>query len=78
MLKIGSGILHSIAVSGVANNSVVTLYDNTAASGTVLWSSGAMAANTVPFSIGLQGVTFFTGLTLEITAANSNATVSYE
>jgi len=78
VLKIGSGILHCIAVSGVANNSVVTLYDNTAASGTILWSSGAMAGNTVPFSINLTGVTFYTGLTLDITAANSTVTVSYE
>lgn len=76
--KYGAGALHSIAVSGVANNSVVTLYDNTAASGTVLWSSGTMGANAVPFSVSLEGVPFDTGLTLVISGANSNATVIYE
>lgn len=76
--KYGGGALHSIAVSGVSNNSVVTLYDNTAASGTVIWASGTMGANTVPFSISLEAVPFFTGLTLVISGANSTVTVIYE
>lgn len=78
VLKYGLGNLHGVSISGVANNSVVTLYDNTAASGTILWSSGAMSANATPFAIPLHGLPFFTGLTLAITAANSNCTVIYE
>lgn len=78
VLKYGAGNLHLIAISGVTNNSVVTLYDNTAASGTILWSSGTMASNALPFSIDLKGLTFSTGLTLAITGANANATVIYE
>jgi hypothetical protein len=65
-------------VSGVVNNSVITLYDNTAASGTILWASGAMGAQTLPFGVDLHQVNFFTGLTLAITAANSTVTVVYE
>lgn len=77
-LKIGAGELRGIAVSGVSNNSVITLYDNTAASGTVIWSSGAMGAITTPFSINFANLPFFIGLTLAITAANSTVTVTYE
>lgn len=76
--KYGSGCLHGIAISGVTNNSTITLYDNTAASGTVLWSSGAMAALTQPFHVPFNGIPFFTGLTLVIAAANSTVTLSYE
>lgn len=78
VLKYGAGDLRGIAVSGVANNSVVTFYDNTAASGTILWSSGAMPSNAQPFSINLFGMSFNVGLTLAITGANSNVTTVYE
>jgi hypothetical protein len=78
VLKIGSGAMHQIVISGVVNNSAITLYDNTAASGTVLWSSGAMGALTEPFNVDLHEVPFFTGLTLVIAAANSVVTVVYE
>jgi hypothetical protein len=78
VLKRGPGIIHAIAISAVAVNSAITLYDNTAASGTVLWASGSMGANTTPFSIGLHDIPFFTGLTLLIATAAADATVIYE
>lgn len=78
ILKYGTGNLHGVVISGVNNNSVVNLYDNTAASGTLLWSSGAMGALTTPFALEMHDVPFFTGLTLEITGANSNVFVAYE
>lgn len=78
VLKYGVGNVHGISISGVVNNSVVTLYDNTAATGTILWSSGAMSNQTVPLFIDLKGLPYFTGLTLAITVANSNVTVIYE
>jgi hypothetical protein len=78
VLKYGAGNFHGLAVSGVTNNAVITIFDNTAALGTILWSSGAMTANTVPFSIDLKGIPFSIGLTLAITAANANATIIYE
>jgi hypothetical protein len=78
VLKRGPGITHTISLSAVANNSVVTLWDNTAASGTTLWSSGSMAAQTQPFQIDLHQVAFYTGLTLSITGAASTVTVVYE
>lgn len=78
VLKYGAGNLHGIIISGVVNNAVVTLYDNTAASGTVLWSSGAMSANTTPFSLDFKDLPFYTGLTLVIGTANCNATIIFE
>lgn len=78
VLKYGAGNLHGIVISGVANNSNVTLYDNTAASGTVLWSSGAMGAQTIPFPVPFWNKPFSTGLTLVIANANCNVDVVYE
>lgn len=78
VLKYGAGNLHSIVLSGIANTSTVTLYDNTAASGTIIWSSGSMGSQTAPFPIPLHGLPFYIGLTLVIANANSNATVIYE
>jgi hypothetical protein len=78
ILKYGAGELKRAIISGVVNNSVITLYDNTAASGTILWSSGTMGAQTQPFSLDFGDLPFSTGLTLAITGANSNITVVYE
>lgn len=78
VLKIGAGELHSIAISDVSNTSNIILYDNTAASGTVIWNSGAMSAKTEPFSVDLHGLGFYTGLTLAIVTQNSKVTVIYE
>lgn len=77
ILKYGAGTTHGLAISGVVNNSVIILYDNTAASGTVLWSTGTMGAQTQPFYIQLVAP-FYIGLTLAITGAASNVTVQYE
>lgn len=78
VLKYGAGNLHGLAISGVVNNAVATLYDNTAASGTVIFSTGAMGANTVPFGVDLHDLPFSIGLTLAITGANCNVTAIYE
>lgn len=79
VLKRGAGLLHGLAISGVGNNSNVTLYDNTTNSGTILFSTGAMPTNAVPFAIDFgQGLPFATGLTLNIATAASNATVQFE
>jgi hypothetical protein len=76
--KYGAGNLHGISISGVSNNSVVTLYDNTAASGVVIWTTGAMGSNAVPFDIPMNGLAFSIGITVAITGAAANALVKYE
>lgn len=78
VLKIGAGNLHEIVISNVSNTSAITLYDGTTTGGNVIWASGAMGAQTIPFSVDFKGLPFFQGLTLAIATANSNATVVYE
>lgn len=78
VLKRGAGDLHSLEVSNVTNNAAITIYDNTAASGTVIWASGAMGTQTQPFNIDLHQVAFETGLTLVIATAACNLLVIYE
>ena len=75
VVKTGSGILHTITLNGPVATAVVTVYDNTAASGT------AIAIITVPASP--QPVTltfdaaFSTGLTVVTATAAQNVTVTF-
>lgn len=77
ILKYGSGNLHSIAIGGDNQGGIVTLYDNTAASGQIIYKSGTIQATT-NYTIDLKGVPFSTGLTLVISGANESVTVIYE
>lgn len=77
-IKIGPGNIHNIVLSGIVNNSVITLYDNTTATGTVLWTSGPMTNNTMPFDLDMGGIQFSIGLSIAITAAAANALVVFE
>lgn len=78
VLKRGGGALRRLVVSNVSNNAVITLYDNTAASGTIIWASGSMGAQTQPFDVTLEGVPFDNGLTLVISGATCNVVTIYE
>jgi hypothetical protein len=78
VLKIGPGSVHGILLSAIGNNSAVTLYDNTAASGTVLFASGAMPNNTTPLNLGGLDLPFEIGLTLVVATTSSDVVVSYE
>lgn len=81
-LKSSPGNLQSIIISGVTSTSVVTLYDNTTATGTIIWSSGSMTigsqSSNLPLYIDFKGISFSTGLTLAITTAACNVSVLYE
>lgn len=77
-LKIGPGNLHRLVISAVVNNAVITIYDNTAASGTIIFTSGAMPANAIPLSIDMGGLAFDVGLTVAVTASAANALVIYD
>jgi len=78
ILKYGAGNLHGMVISAITQNSVITLYDNTAASGTVIWASGTMGAQTQPFGLEFHNIPFQNGLFLVISGANSNVLVAYE
>lgn len=78
VLKRGPGQLHSIIISNDTGGATATIYDNTAASGTVLWSSPPMAGGIVPLTIDLRGIQFQIGLTLVVTGAANNVIVVFE
>lgn len=70
-VKTGAGVLHTIVVTETAAGTI-TVYDNTAASGTILAVlKASIGENTFTFDI-----TFSTGLTI-VTAGASKLTVSY-
>lgn len=61
------------------NNATVELYDGINATGTKIWSSGAMTNQTVPFPIVFNnGIIFQNGLYIVKRAANCNTQTIYE
>lgn len=78
VLKYGAGNLHCLVIGNITNTSAITIYDNTAASGTILWASGAMNGNVNPFTIDFQNMPFYTGLTIVVATQASNITIVYE
>lgn len=76
-VKATPGILHAVVINTPIASDVITIYDNTAASGTKI------ATITLPATLVSQGPmvalydsTFNTALTI-VSAGNSNFTVSY-
>jgi hypothetical protein len=76
--KYNAGNLHKLIISNVSQSSVVTIYDGTTTGGTVLWSSGSMGSQTIPFTLDFYSVPFFNGLFFTITGSNCNVFLSYE
>jgi len=74
-VKAGSGVLHSITFNNPTATEVITIYDNTAASGTVI---GIITIPTSPQPVTLfYDVIFTKGLTILTATATSDITVSY-
>ena len=78
VIKATPGVLHSVTINKPLGSGVVTIYDNTAASGT------AIATITLPATLLTNGpctatydVVFGTGLSIATTAAATDVTVSY-
>ncbi len=73
-IKTGSGLLHAINVTTAgAAGSTITVYDNTAGSGTIIATIDATAIHTYIFDI-----EFLTGLTVVIAGATApKVTFSY-
>jgi large exoprotein involved in heme utilization and adhesion len=78
VLKAGSGVLHSITISsGTAATATINVFDNTAGSGTVIFSyTQGAAAPTAPVTL-IFDARFNTGLTIVTGAANPDITVTY-
>lgn len=81
-LKNSPGEIHGITISGVVNNSVITLYDTATipipGGAKVIWSTGPMTNNTFPFNIPADTVPFHIGLSVAITGAAANAWIKYD
>ena len=77
VVKSGAGMLHAIVVNKAAATGVITIYDNTAASGTIIGTitmPAALLAN--QFTL-LFDVKFATGLTVNTATAAQDLTVAY-
>lgn len=79
--KYGPGNLHQIIISSVSSGAVITIYDNIAASGTILWSGtvtfGPQGGSNL-YSLDFKGIPFYYGLTLVIATQTANVMLIYE
>ena len=75
-VKSGAGVLHTITFNNPAATEVVTIFDNTAASGTKIGTI-TTPASPVPVTI-TYDVNFATGLTLLTATAAGDITVSFK
>lgn len=73
-IKSGGGILHTICVNTPAATETITIYDNTAGSGTKIGTITVYASTNPCLT---YDVNFTTGLTLVTATASSDLTVSY-
>lgn len=77
VVKSGSGILHAITINKPIALGVITIYDNTAASGTkiaTITNPAALLQQQIPL---VYDVNFQNGLTI-VTSAGDDITVTYK
>lgn len=75
VVRTGSGILHSITFNKPVATGVITIYDNTAASGTLI---GTITIPASPMPVTLTyDARFETGLTIVTATAAQDITVSF-
>lgn len=75
VVRTGSGILHTITFNKPTATAVITVYDNTAASGTII---GTITIPASPMPVTLTyDARFDTGLTILTATAASDITVTY-
>lgn len=75
VIATGNGVLHTITFNKPVSTGVVTVYNNTAASGTVL-ATITTPANPLPVTLTLD-IAFGTGLTIVTATAAQDITVSW-
>lgn len=76
--KYGPGTLKGIVVSAVVNGADINIYDGLSNAGTLIWPSGNQGARTEPFNVDFYGLSFSTGLTLEIVNQSADVVIVYE
>ncbi len=72
----GPGILHTITFNKPVATEVVTIYDNTAASGTNLIGTITVPANPLPITL-TYDAEYLVGLTIKTATATSDITVTF-
>lgn len=75
-VKAGPGVLHTITFNKPTATAVITLYDNTAASGSALVGTITIPASPQPITLHYDAA-FNTGLTITTATAASDITVTY-
>ncbi len=75
VVKTGAGILHTITFNKPVATGVITVYDNTAASGTVI-ATITIPASPMPVTLTYDAA-FSTGLTITTATAANDITVTY-
>jgi hypothetical protein len=81
VMKYGPGNLHGIVISNVTSGAVITVWDNTAWSGTTIWTSTLTFGNqwgSGIYSIDMKWIPFFTGLTVSVATQNATVMCLYE
>jgi len=73
-IKSGSGVLHTICVNTAAATETITIYDNTAGSGTKIGTATVYASTNPCLTYDIY---FATGLTIVTATASSDLTISY-
>jgi hypothetical protein len=74
VIKSSTGYLHTVCINTPAATGTVTMYDNTAASGTKLGTITSFASAPACFT---YDVAFWTGLTIVTAVASPDVTVSF-
>ena len=74
-VKSGNGFLHTICINTSAATETLTIYDNTAASGTKIGTITVYASTNPCF---IYDIFFATGLTIVSATAASDITVAYQ
>jgi hypothetical protein len=77
VLKLGAGVLLKLIVNNAPSNGTITIYDNTAASGTLIATVTLSNTATSPLVLPYE-CPFFTGLTVVTSGTGLNITAIYE
>lgn len=77
VVKSGAGMLHSLTINKPVASAVITLFDNTAASGPKIGTITLPATLTSDTDFMLYDVAFSTGLTISVATGSTDLTVSY-
>ncbi len=75
VVKATPGILHSVIINTPTSSSVITLYDNTVASGTKIGTI-TVPASPLPVTL-VYDITFTTGLSINTATGTSDITIAY-